>query len=235
MGRGRELSLQIVTSLICSVSSRPLRPHRLACECLSSSRRILFADRMCFAKMTDQQSSAAATAAAAGFSTDPALLSKLGETTGRPIWPSPGLNETPLLGDFRTAQFLNSLEDPDGVAQLPAFIKPLPSRIAVEDARYLHTKGALTLPSTALQNALLQAYVEYVHPYMPLMELHEFLNIVNSREGYSGQVSLFLYQAVMFVATAFVGGKHLKDAGYSSRRAARRDFFHRTRVRNPSP
>lgn len=156
----------------------------------------------------------------------------MGDASHRPIWSNPGLNQASLLGDLRTAQFLNSLEDPDLVFQLPAFIKPLPPRIALEDAKYLHTKGALTLPSLPLQNALLQAYVEYVHPYMPLLELHQFLNIINSRDGFSGQVSLFLYQSVMFVATAFVGGKHLKEAGYSSRKAARRDFFHRTRVTN---
>lgn len=185
--------------------------------------------------LLDQQNSAGGTPGTP-FSTDPAaLLSKLGDAGNRPLWTNSGLNHESLLGDLRTAQFLSSLEDPDVVTQLPAFIKPLPPRIALEDAKYLHTKGALTLPSLQLQNALLHAYVEFVHPYMPLLELHQTLNIINSRDGFSGQISLFLYQAVMFVATAFVGGKHLKEAGYSSRKAARRDFFHRTRVNITPP
>ena len=158
------------------------------------------------------------------------LLSKLGDAAGRPVWPNAGLGQASLLGDLRTAQFLKSLETPDSVAQLPPFIKPLPPRIALEDARYLSNKGALTIPSAPLQNALLQAFVEYVYPYMPLLELHEFLDTINSADGFSGQVSLFLYHAVMFVSSAFVGGKYLKEAGYTSRKAARRDFFYRTRV-----
>jgi hypothetical protein len=159
-------------------------------------------------------------------------LSKLGDANGRLLWPNLVANQLtpPVLGDLRTAQFLSSLEAPDLLAQLPVFIKPVPAKIAPEDVKYLHTKGALSLPSLELQNALLRAYVEYVHPYMPLLELGEFLGIINSREGLCGQVSLFLYQAVLFAATAFVESKYLKDAGYTSRKAARKAFFQKARV-----
>ncbi|KAL1855874.1 hypothetical protein VTK73DRAFT_8448 [Phialemonium thermophilum] len=178
-----------------------------------------------------QRAASVAAAAGRGYSSNPApLLSKAADTNGRFIWPAASLNQPTLLGDLRTAQFLNSLEDPDLVFQLPAFIKPLPSRIPTEDAQYLRTKGALTLPSPELQNALLHAYVEFVHPYMPLLELHDFLDTIHSKDGFAGQVSLFLYQAVMFVSTAFVGGRYLKEAGYASRKAARKDFFHRARL-----
>ena len=96
--------------------------------------------------------------------------------------------------------------------------------------KFLREKGALSLPSITFQNALLQAYAEYVHPYMPLLDMHEFLSMVDARDGSRGQVSLFLYQAVMFAATAFVDSKALRDAGYPNRKAARKAFFHRTRV-----
>lgn len=86
------------------------------------------------------------------------------------------------------------------------------------------------MPSTPLQNGLLQSYVEYVHPYMPLMDLHGFLNIVNRRDGLNGQTSLLLYQAMMFSATAFVDMKYLREAGYATRKAARKAFFQKTRV-----
>ncbi len=91
----------------------------------------------------------------------------------------------------------------------------------------------MTLPNLELQNALFKAYAEYVYPYMPLLDLHDFLNIVHHADGLAGQVSLFLYQAIMFAGTAFVDEKHLKDAGYPSRRAARRSFFQKTRVSCP--
>ncbi|OTB07825.1 hypothetical protein M426DRAFT_229743 [Hypoxylon sp. CI-4A] len=173
-----------------------------------------------------------------GLRPDPVLLSNLQASNNGSrypnIWPSPNTCQSSSsvagTGDLRTAHFLNTLEEPDASSQLPAFIRPLPAKIAPEDVTYLHTKGALTLPSPSLQNALLTAYVEYVHPYMPLIELHDFLSMINSRDGLYGQTSLFLYQSVMFAATAFVDVKYLKEAGYASRKTARREFFYKARL-----
>ncbi|KAI1805448.1 transcription factor CTF1 [Daldinia bambusicola] len=173
-----------------------------------------------------------------GLRPDPVLLSTLQASNNGSrypsIWPNPNTCQNSSsaagTGALRTAQFLSSLEEPDASSQLPAFIRPLPAKIAPEDVSYLHTKGALTLPSLSLQNALLTAYVEYVHPYMPLIELHDFLSMINARDGLYGQTSLFLYHSVMFAATAFVDVKYLKDAGYASRKAARREFFYKARL-----
>jgi hypothetical protein len=135
-----------------------------------------------------------------------------------------------LPGASRTAQFVNSLDSADAPVHLPPFVRPLPAKILPEDVAYLRLKGALTLPDARLQNAMLQAYVEYVHPYMPLMDLHDFLGIINSRDGLNGQTSLFLYHAVMFAATAFVDRKYLREAGYATRKAARKAYFLKTRL-----
>lgn len=157
------------------------------------------------------------------------------------IWPNVSTSQSQIQSQIqsqsgstfteaKTAHFLSSLEEPDASSQLPAFIKPLPAKIAGEDVNYLHMKGALTLPGPTLQNALLRAYVEYVHPYMPLMELHDFLGAINSPEGLCGQISLFLYHAVMFAGTAYVDVKILKESGYANRKAARKAYFQKTRV-----
>ncbi|KAH8652328.1 fungal-specific transcription factor domain-containing protein [Xylariales sp. PMI_506] len=170
---------------------------------------------------------------------DPLVLAQLQAGNNLPrypsIWPNPhgsGQNNSSnsTFGDLKTAQFLSSLEEPDVSAQLPAFIRPLPAKITPEDVNYLHIKGALTLPPPQLQNALLRAYVEYVHPYMPLMELHDFLGAINSVDGLCGQVSLFLYHAVMFAGTAYIDMKYLREAGYSNRKAARKVYFQKTRL-----
>lgn len=137
------------------------------------------------------------------------------------------------LGHGRTAQFLNSLELPDAASQLPAFVRPLPAKIAPEDVQYLAIKGALTLPSIALQKALLHCYIEFVYPYMPLIDLRHFLSIVDRRDGVNGQTSLLLYHSIMFSAAAFVDIKYLREAGFSSRKAARKAFFQKTRVSKP--
>jgi len=105
-----------------------------------------------------------------------------------------------------------------------------------EDTYYLFKKGALSIPDTSFRNALLRAYVEYVHPYMPLIELHDFLDIVNRgngtmSDGTPGKVSLVLFQAVMFTGTAFVDKSWLEGAGYQTRKAARKAFYLKARVR----
>ncbi|SCO88873.1 related to Cutinase transcription factor 1 beta [Fusarium oxysporum] len=113
--------------------------------------------------------------------------------------------------------------------QVPPGFKPLPTKVAAEDVRYLRSKGALSVPSVPLQSALLQAYVEHVNPYMPL-ELFPFLNAINAGDGRAEKVSLLMYQAVMFAATAFVDIEVLLEAGYANRKAARKSFFQKTRA-----
>ncbi|KAI0405201.1 fungal-specific transcription factor domain-containing protein [Xylaria palmicola] len=131
---------------------------------------------------------------------------------------------------LKTSKFINSLDETDVFSEQYGFLRPLPSRIAPEDVDYLRAKGALSVPSFSLQKALLRVYAEYVHPYMPLLDLHEFLSIVDARDGSRGQTSLFLYQSVLFCATAFVSNKVLREAGYTSRKAARRAFFSKARL-----
>lgn len=102
--------------------------------------------------------------------------------------------------------------------------------MTADDIQYLWKKGALAIPDIAFRNALLQAFIEYVYPYMPLLELHDFLRIVDRNDGESGKISLVLFQAVMFAGTAFVDKSYLTAAGYPTRKAARKAFYQRARV-----
>lgn len=112
---------------------------------------------------------------------------------------------------------------------LPDYIRPLPAKFQEDDIDYLHTKGALTIPDIELRNELLKSYIQYVHTYMPLLELDDFLGVV-FRNDSTKRLSLLLFQAVMFAGTAFIDMKHLRAAGYESRKSARKTFFQRARV-----
>ena len=112
---------------------------------------------------------------------------------------------------------------------LPAYIKPLPVRFGHDDITYLQNKGALAIPDQELRNELLRCYAEYTHPFMPLLNWHEFVRIVDRDDGVQS-VSLLLFQAVMFTGIATVEMRLLKAAGYSTRREARRAFFNKTRL-----
>ena len=65
---------------------------------------------------------------------------------------------------------------------------------------------------------------------MPLLDLHEFVTILDRTDGNLGKISLILFQAVMFAGSAFADMRHLRLARYVTRKEARRDFFQRTRV-----
>lgn len=112
---------------------------------------------------------------------------------------------------------------------LPAFIKPIPVKYSADDISYLAKKGALTIPSPPLRNALLQCFIKFIHPFMPLLDLHELLRTIETNNENSA-ISLLLFQAIMFASTASVDLKYLKASGYATRREARRDFFQKTRV-----
>ncbi len=115
---------------------------------------------------------------------------------------------------------------------LPAFIRAFSTTIGFDSIEYLQAHGALTLPSIALQDALLQKFVECVLPCMPILDWPGFINIINARDGSQGQVSLLLFQAVMFSATTFVELEYLLEAGYSNREEAHEGFFEKAKVRH---
>lgn len=142
---------------------------------------------------------------------------------------------SPFSGDGRTSFFGSILPETPSV-ELPRFIKPLPSKIGPEEIEYLGKKGALSVPKGLLRSEMLRVYIEFVHPYMPLLDLHDFLMAIDQPDGSKGKVSLILFQAVMFAGSAFVDMQHLYAAGYTTRKEARRDFFQKTRVsKNPVP
>lgn len=116
-----------------------------------------------------------------------------------------------------------------GAVVLPDYIRGLPSRLQKEDVDYLAMKGALTIPDVTLRNELLKSYVHYVHTYMPLLDLEDFLQTIYQNGGIN-RLSLLLFQAVMFAGTAFIDLQHLQAAGYTSRKVARKAFFQRARL-----
>lgn len=112
---------------------------------------------------------------------------------------------------------------------LPKYLTGIPDRIQAEDIDYLQRKGAFLIPETPLRNELLRCYVQHVHPYTPLLELQDFLGAIQKNDG-SSIISLLLFQAVMFAATAYIDMRYLTAQGYESRKAARKAFFQRIKL-----
>ncbi|KAL5357616.1 fungal-specific transcription factor domain-containing protein [Aspergillus floccosus] len=111
---------------------------------------------------------------------------------------------------------------------LPAYIEELPY-LPFEDIQYLAAKDVFQFPDVTLRNELLKTFVHNVYPYIPLLDLRPFLGAIACNDG-SKQISLLLFHAVMFSSTAFIEPEHLHRAGYTSRKAARQEFYQKARV-----
>ncbi|KAJ5339102.1 hypothetical protein N7541_011070 [Penicillium brevicompactum] len=150
----------------------------------------------------------------------------------RRMAPNPAVPASMPLANV-TSQIQQLLDPRFGNARssgsLPDYIRGLPARLLKEDIDYLAIKGALTIPDETLRNELLKSYIHYVHTYMPLLDLEEFLQTIVQNDGIH-RISLLLFQAVMFAGVAFIDMKHLQAAGYQTRKAARKVFFQRARL-----
>lgn len=69
---------------------------------------------------------------------------------------------------------------------------------------------------------------------MPVLDLGHFLQMLDARDGKCGQISLFLYQAILFAGAAHVNISHLREAGFTTRKHALKELFQRARVRSPT-
>lgn len=128
---------------------------------------------------------------------------------------------------------------------ITSLIQQVLTRLAPEDVSYMRSKGALTVPSGQFCNALLDSFIRYVYPHLPVVDIEDLLQVFSQHRGQleSGEAlgpsiqdqgSLLLVQAVMFAATAFVGIEHIRRAGLPSRRVARQCFYERAKVCTPS-
>jgi hypothetical protein len=127
------------------------------------------------------------------------------------------------------------IDDVDPLAHLPSFITIRQNAASPEHISFLSRQGALDIPTLPLQRALVEAYIEFAYPYMPIIHLEEFLSIINtsrSQERYATKISLLLYQAILFAGSAFVDEQLLERESprFSTRRLAREELARRVRV-----
>ncbi|KIX02419.1 uncharacterized protein Z518_08360 [Rhinocladiella mackenziei CBS 650.93] len=134
---------------------------------------------------------------------------------------------SPLPLTSGTPSFPPQSSRPD--VSLPPYIQPISPRIMTEDLEYLQKKGAFIIPETGFRNELLRCYVQYVHPFLPLIDLQDFLHTIDKNQP-TDAISLLLFQAVMFAATAYIDMRYLVAQGYVTRKAARKSFFHRVKL-----
>ncbi|CAH0028405.1 unnamed protein product [Clonostachys rhizophaga] len=115
-------------------------------------------------------------------------------------------------------------------SDLPHFIQPFPANISTGDLQYLQLKGVLALPPLAVQDAFIDAYIEHVQPRFHLISITDLYRMVNHRNDIGPEISLLLFHAVLYAAAAFVDLHFIQNAGYASRRVARKHLYDKTRL-----
>ncbi|KAF6815125.1 cutinase transcription factor 1 beta [Colletotrichum musicola] len=120
---------------------------------------------------------------------------------------SPGTLEV-VAGQHTVQQITERAKD--GVLQQRQHSAPFPGFIKSPNAtneacfRFLLAEGALTLPSLPLQQALVKSYIEYAHPRMPVLDLGKLCGIIDSECEKNDQISLLLYQAILWAGSSHV-------------------------------
>ncbi|CAG7986773.1 unnamed protein product [Penicillium salamii] len=113
---------------------------------------------------------------------------------------------------------------------LPDYAGPLACSITPEDCNVLSNEGAFRVPDTEARGKILNAYVQFVHPSLPILNLEDFMMVVDkSYTGCQG-ISFLLFQAVIFAATAFQTTSDLSQQGFKNRKEARRTRFNRLKL-----
>jgi hypothetical protein len=119
--------------------------------------------------------------------------------------------------------------------ELPTFIKELPRTFIRLSELVPTTREALSIPSDALRDELIDKYIQFVHPLAPITLIGDLLDCIEAGAEARKVISLLLFQAIMFAGSAFASTEILAREGYRSRMAARRTLFTRARASFPRP
>ncbi|KPI41827.1 Cutinase transcription factor 1 beta [Cyphellophora attinorum] len=111
----------------------------------------------------------------------------------------------------------------------PAYIKPLPDSLELQDLNYLRSKGAFDLPEENLRIEILRSYMLGVHVFMPILNLRETLQTIAANDGQK-RISLLLFQAIMFAGVAHLPDDSVHDTGFVTLKEARKEYFTRVRL-----
>ena len=135
-------------------------------------------------------------------------------------WPAPFVNRG------RSTATLRSFA-------LPDYVKPIPKQLKPESLEYLHQLGRFETPKPKFRDALLQSYLEYFHPAMPVLDFGDFVHNLQAHEGQGRAISLLLFQMVMFGGSSHCDIKYLRALGFFTRKSARRAMCLKVKVSYP--
>lgn len=141
-----------------------------------------------------------------------------------PVLNSPGKTLPPLMSAV-SATARTSVKS----TSLPSYIRCPRRNLRPDELEFLKSRGALSIPDPPLRDKLFLSFLLYVNPFLPVVDVQEVINAIGGESG--AQVSLILFQAIMFAGSTFVDFQILLDAGFENRMTARAHFFETVKAR----
>ena len=118
--------------------------------------------------------------------------------------------------------------DGDSMYQSAPYTQPPPPHLEADELQYLSAIGAFDAPENSIIKELLNAYIQHVHSFFPVLDLRVFLDAVLLASG--RRVSLLLFHSVLAAGLAFVDPHMLTKAGWSTRAGFRDEMLRKVKV-----
>lgn len=99
-----------------------------------------------------------------------------------------------------------------------------------DDVKYLSKKGAFTIPEPELRDACLRSFFQYVQPCFPVLDMKKVQACINQSDPSPEQLSLLVFQAMMFVGSIWVDIRLLRRLGFLTRHEARKAMHGKVRL-----
>lgn len=126
--------------------------------------------------------------------------------------------------EFPLPDFCNQFRKPEFVLEdgqtrdtymLPGYVRWNDGQFSAEQMRELLAVGAPSLPSPQIVHELVQNYLDWVHPQLPLLDLDKFLSTLSaSNQASADRVSLLLLHAVLFAGALYTVDNCLPELGF---------------------
>ncbi|KAJ0423365.1 fungal-specific transcription factor domain-containing protein [Aspergillus carlsbadensis] len=113
------------------------------------------------------------------------------------------------------------------------FLKADPSLMLKQDVQFLEMQGCFRVPDRPAVDQFVREYFLHVHPTLPLLDESAFWDMYYGRtcsQADNPTLSLFVFQAMLFVSCGFLTAETVQRLGFSSTRSARAVYYRRAKL-----
>ncbi|KAH7239917.1 uncharacterized protein BKA55DRAFT_114597 [Fusarium redolens] len=104
------------------------------------------------------------------------------------------------------------------------------SGLLPDDINYLEAQGCFRVPTPEALDEFVKEYFLHVHPALPLLDEAWFWDIYGRPIRSRSNLSLFVFQAMLFTACSFLPFSTLRSLGFASVHNARDTYYRRSKL-----